>query len=120
MAALPPSPADQFTYLVAPTVSGIAPAAGPISGGTTVTIDGADLLGASAVDFGTTAATIVTDTATQLTVTDPMRAAGTVDVTVITAGGVSATSSSDKFTYQSTPTVTSVSPGLGERPAEQL
>ena len=107
------TPADQFTYLAAPAVSGIAPAAGPIAGGTTVTITGTNLLGASAVDFGTTAATIVTDTGTQLIVTDPMRAAGTVDVTVTTAGGVSAKSSADQFTYQSAPTVSSVSPGLG-------
>ncbi len=107
------TPADQFTYLVAPTVSGITPAAGPISGGTTVAIEGTNLLGASAVDFGTTAATIVTDTGTQITVTSPIGAAGTVDVTVTTDGGVSAKSSADQFTYQAAPAVTSVSPGLG-------
>ena len=34
------SSADQFTYLAAPTVTGISPTAGPLGGGTVVTITG--------------------------------------------------------------------------------
>ena len=53
------SPADQFTYVVAaaPTVTGLSPTTGPAAGGTLVTITGTGFTGATAVDFGTTAAT---------------------------------------------------------------
>ena len=52
----PTSPADVFTYLAAPTVTGLNPPSGPAAGGTTVTISGTSFLGATAVTFGTTAA----------------------------------------------------------------
>ena len=48
------SSADQFTYVAAPTVTGISPTAGPTAGGTAVTITGTGFTGATAVDFGTT------------------------------------------------------------------
>jgi hypothetical protein len=41
--------------------------------------------------------TFVSDT--QITVTSPAHATGTVDVTVTTTGGTSATSVNDRFTY---------------------
>ncbi len=101
------SPADQFTYFVAPSVSDVAPAAGPTAGGTTVTITGLALANAAAVDFGTVPGTIVSDTSTTIVVTSPAAtAAGSVNVTVTTAGGTSATSSADQFTYGVPPTST--------------
>ena len=46
------SGADQFTYDVAPTVTGISPTAGPTGGGTTVTITGTNFVnGATTVAF---------------------------------------------------------------------
>ena len=45
--------------------------AGPLAGGTTVTITGTGLANATAVKFGTIAATIVSDTATQIVATSP-------------------------------------------------
>ena len=43
---------DQFTYTVpAPTITGIAPTAGPTAGGTSVTITGTNFAGATAVDY---------------------------------------------------------------------
>ncbi len=47
------SSADQFTYVAAPAVTAISPAAGPTGGGTSVTITGSGFTGATAVDFGT-------------------------------------------------------------------
>ena len=88
-----------FTYVAAPTVTGISPTSGATAGGTSVTITGTNLTGATAVKFGTTSATINTNTATQITATSPAGSAGQVDITVVTAGGTSATSASDKFTY---------------------
>ena len=75
------SSSDQFSY--APVVAGISPASGPTTGGTTVTITGAGFTGATAVDFGTVAAstfTVVSDS--EITATSPA-GTGTVDVTVL-------------------------------------
>jgi hypothetical protein len=108
------SAADQYTYVVAPTVTGVSPSDGPLAGGQTITITGTGLAGATAVHFGTTAATNVANTdGTHVTATIPTHAAGTVDVTVTTDGGTSATSAADDYTYLDTPTVTSVSPNAG-------
>jgi hypothetical protein len=50
----------------------------------------------------------------KLTATSPAGTVGTVDVTVTTPGGPSATSAADQFTYGAQPTVTSVSPNAGK------
>ena len=56
----------------APAVTGISPASGPESGGTTVTITGTDLTGATDVQFGNTSAINFTvDSPTQITATAP-------------------------------------------------
>ena len=44
--------ADQYTYEAAPTVSGVSPAGGPLAGGATVVVTGANFTGATAVMFG--------------------------------------------------------------------
>ncbi len=98
----PTTPADEFTYIPAPTVTSVSPASAPAAGGTSVTITGTNLSGATAVKFGTTSATVTLDTATAITATSPA-GTGTVDVTVTTPGGTSATSASDHFTFLSVP-----------------
>jgi IPT/TIG domain len=99
----------------APTVTAVSPTTGTTAGGTSVTITGTDLTGATAVNFGADAATgVVVVDATTITCNSPAHAAGTVDVTVTTPGGTSATSSADQFTYVApAPTVTGVSPISG-------
>jgi subtilase family serine protease len=106
----PISAADTFTYLAAPTVSGVSPSAGPATGDTSVTITGTGFTASTTVDFGTTPATnVVVNTATQITATSPA-GAGMVNVTVTTVSGTSATSPADRFGYA--PVVSGVSPGL--------
>ncbi len=97
------SAADQYTYGLAPTVTSVSPNVGPLSGGTSVTVTGTNLGGASAVNFGANPATrvVVNGGGTSLTATSPPGALGAVDVTVTTTAGTSATSSADRFTYQS-------------------
>jgi hypothetical protein len=91
---------DQFTYDAVPTVTSLDVTSGSTSGGTTVNITGTGFTAGSTVKFGTTAASSVTfNSSTSLTVTSPAKAAGTVDITVTTPGGTSATSSNDQFTY---------------------
>jgi autotransporter-associated beta strand protein len=93
------SPADQFTYVAVPVVTVVTPTWGPTTGGTWVTITGTNLANATAVDFGGTPAAITGDTSTLIVAGSPAGTAGTVDVTVVTVGGTSATSSADRFTY---------------------
>ncbi|SJZ82152.1 repeat domain (List_Bact_rpt) [Trichlorobacter thiogenes] len=93
-----------------PTVTGISPSSGPAFGGTIVTITGSNLTGATAVMFGSTAATGFTvNSDSQITAVAPAGSTGTVDITVTTPGGISATSSADQFTYLvSAPTATTL------------
>jgi hypothetical protein len=94
-----------------PTVTAIQPANGPDVGGTTVTITGTGFRGTKAVNFGSVSATSFTvNSATSITAISP-RDTGTVDVTVTTAKGTSATSSADPFKYA--PFVLEVSPRKG-------
>ena len=108
------SAADHFSYEAGPSVSALSPLAGPLSGGTTVAVTGTGFSGASAVDFGVLAASAYTvASATQLSATSPAQAAGTVDLTVTTPSGVSATSAADHFSYEAGPSVSALSPLAG-------
>jgi hypothetical protein len=108
--------ADQYTYQnPTPTVTEVSPPGGTLAGGTSVTISGTNFTGATAVKFGTTAATVFTVvSATQITATTPASSTGTVDVTITTPFGTSPTSMDDQYTYRRpAPTVTAVSPSRG-------
>ncbi len=108
------SASDEFTYVAAPAVSAVAPSAGPAAGGTSVTITGLALANATAVDFGTKPATIVSDTSTTIVVTSPLATGvGSVIVTVMTPGGTSAISAGDEFTYVAPAAVSTVAPSAG-------
>ncbi len=106
----PTNPFDQFTY--APTVTGIAPTSGGTAGGTTVTITGTGFIGASSVQFGSSAASSYSVvSASSITAVSPTGSAGTVDVTVTSPAGTSTTGAADKFTYGTT--VSGISPNSG-------
>jgi hypothetical protein len=108
--------ADHFTATApaAPTVTALSVSSGSTAGGTVLTITGTNFTAATGVSFGATpASSFVVNSPTQITVVSPLQAAGLVDVTVTTAGGTSATSTADQFTYTAAaaPTVTAVSAG---------
>src|SRR5216683_2935139 len=94
------SKADLFTYNPStPTVAYIEPYSGPTTGGTSVIITGSGFMCASSVKFGSIATSdFKVDSDTQITVVSPP-GDGTVDVTVITPSGTSATTYDDQFTY---------------------
>lgn len=93
------TPADTFTYRAAPTVTAITPKTGSESGGTEVTVTGTNFTNASKVSFGSSPASMVTvNSAESITAVSPP-GTGTVHVSVSTAGGTSATSAADQFTY---------------------
>ncbi len=106
--------AELFEYLAAPAVTSVSPRDGPLHGGTTVTITGTGFVTGATVHLGTKAATKVTvEGATKITATSPAGTAGSVRVTVTTAGGTSAASSAELFEYLAVPKVASVSPRDG-------
>ena len=88
---------------IPPTVTGINPTSGPLTGGTTVTVTGSNFAtaaGQTTVQFGAAAATGVNcSSTTSCTATSPA-GNGTVDVTVTTGGSTSAINQpADVFTY---------------------
>ena len=107
---------DDFeNYYPAPTVIGLTPqpAAGPASGGTRVTIAGANLTHVTTVYFGSVAAdlsSLAYNVDGTITITSPAHPAGSVDVTVVTPGGTSPISSANQFIYVAAPTVSSLAP----------
>jgi alpha-tubulin suppressor-like RCC1 family protein len=96
----PANQADHFTYLPKPTVSNVQANVGALSGGTRVMISGTGFTSASAVKFGASAASYAVISDTWISAVSPA-GKGTVDVTVSTPGGTSATGSTDQFTYRS-------------------
>jgi hypothetical protein len=101
-----------YTYVAVPTFTSIAPASGPITAGTRVTITGTGFTGATAVTFGGTAATVLTvNSDTQIMATVPAHAAGAVNVVVTTPGGTA--TGTNAFTYTPAPTFSSIAPVLG-------
>jgi hypothetical protein len=102
-----------FTYVVAPTVTGVSPSSGTTAGGTTITITGTNFTAGATVTVGGTAATGVTVVnSTTITATTPAGDAGAVTVTVTNPGSQSG-SLANGYTYVIVPTVTSVSPNNG-------
>jgi hypothetical protein len=116
------SSADHYTFAVIPAVTGISPALGPTAGGTTVTITGTALAGATGVRFGSSASPSfsVSGDGKSITAVSPAHTAGTVDVTVNTLGGTSAVVAGDTFTYGDPPKVTGISPAQGSTSGNKL
>ena len=111
-------PADVGAYEVnttppaAPSITSISPSSGPIWGGTTVTINGANLSSVTwaSIHFGAVAGTIVSDNGTTVVATAPAGAAGQAAVILSSPGGIA--TASTPFTYLP-PVITSISPSSG-------
>ena len=106
---------EHFTYEAAPTITKVTPGAGPTTGATTVTLTGTGFVsGATTVTFGGTvipAGSVTFVSSTQIKVSSPSHAAGTVTVKATTTGGTSA--SGEHFIYEAAPTITKVTPSVG-------
>jgi hypothetical protein len=102
---------DDYTYdIPAPTVSSLNPTHGPAAGGTSVTITGTNLTGATAVNFDANPASFTVNNPTKITATAPAGVGGTTaQVTVTTGGG---TSPAKLYDYEVPPTPAPVVTGL--------
>jgi hypothetical protein len=113
---------------VIPTVSGVSPTSGPITGGTSVTITGTGFVTGTTVNFveesqGIPASDNVVLAATGVTVNGPSSITATAPavtegftyyVTVATPIGNSAYATNDVFTYSpAAPTITGINPSSG-------
>ncbi|HET7710489.1 MAG TPA: IPT/TIG domain-containing protein, partial [Thermoanaerobaculia bacterium] len=96
-----------------PTITSLAPASGPVGGGTNVVITGTNFQNNATVRFGNANAISASVTSsTSITAVAPAQEAGKVNVTVTNPDGTSATF--DGYTYQSTaPTISAISPDAG-------
>jgi hypothetical protein len=88
---------DRFDY--EPTVIQVEPDFGPVRGGTAVRISGISLSGATAVMFGSTHAATFTVRSDSSIIAHAPPGTGTVNITVTTPGGTSATGLGDLFSY---------------------
>jgi hypothetical protein len=105
-----------FTFqasLPLPTLTSFAPAVGPVTGGTDVTITGTNFQNGVVVRFGAVAATVSSVTTTRLVARAPAQAAGVVSLTVLNPDG-NGVQLPQAFTYRAAaPVVTSVTPASG-------
>ena len=105
----PPSP---------PTITSVSPTSGTTTGGTSVTISGANFAPGATVSFGgATAPNVTVANASSITATTPAHAAGTVNV-VVTNPDHQAATLTNGYTYTApppapAPTVNSVTPNSG-------
>jgi len=99
-----------FYYVGAPFKATLSADSGPTAGGNTVTISGTGLSTATNVAFGANNATPSVVSDSLISVVVPAGTAGSVGVTVTTAGG---SNNGLSYTYVTTPAVTSIAPSAG-------
>ena len=98
-----------FEYTAVPVLDSISPAQVSVAGGTTVTLNGQNLAGAS-VSVDGMGISWISRTATQITFTAPARSAGSSEVRVTSLGG---SSQPLVLTYVGPPSVSGVQPAAG-------
>ena len=115
------SPSPTFSSVSAPpsaalrvvAVTRMTPSSGPQVGGTKVVIRGSGFARTTGVSFGKTAATrFSVEADTQISAVSPP-GNGTVNVTVTTPDGISATDGANLFTYVPVPVVACLDPATG-------
>ncbi len=103
---------DGFTYNPDPKILSVSPNAGPLEGGTSITITGTGFIRPVDVIVGNVEVTSLTYSSTGITAVTPLSDAGVKDVTVVNPDGQRATLE-DAFTYNTAPVITRVTPDNG-------
>ena len=101
---------DVFTYVTTPSIQKLTQKGGTTLGGNKVTIAGSGFTGATAVSFGSTAATSFTvESDHEILATTPAEPAGNVDVSVTSPTGTTPIDPADVFDFSlKVPVITSV------------
>ncbi len=103
-----------FTYNPPPTITTIAPASGPATGGTPVTITGTGFGGVVSVRFGFLTATgVVVNSANQLTCITPAGTAGQAVSVTVDSSTNGVVTKPGGFLYNPPPTLNTVTPNNG-------
>ena len=89
--------------MATPTVTSLLPATGPAAGGTLVALTGTGFSNAMLVGFGATQATSIAVLSDTSLVAASPSGTGSVNVTVVTPGGISAAVPAAQFAYTGTP-----------------
>lgn len=101
-----------YQYRAGPTLTSVSPSGGPLAGGTTITLLGANFLGSTVTIGGTACGTVsIVDSGT-ITCVTPAKASGSYTVSVTNVDNQVA-SKVNGFRYQGAPTVTNISPAVG-------
>jgi hypothetical protein len=104
-------------YTAPPVVTSVSPNAGPLTGGTSITITGSNFTSDAAVSVGGVPATgVVWNSYTSISAVVPPAPGGNPgpeDVIVTEANGPSTATAGDQFTYEAAPSVISLSPSFG-------
>ena len=107
------APKDASGAIVNPSISSLSPNAGPLAGGTSVTLSGAAFSTGMSVDIGGVACASVSVVSTNsATCTTGVNTAGAKTVSLTTTDGLSASLASG-YSYQAAPTVTGIAPSFG-------
>ena len=93
-----PAPAPAPAPAPKPTIGSVTPKAGPVSGGTSVTITGANFVAGATVTVGGVACAVTAASATSVTCTTGAQAAGQVNV-VVTNPDSGAATAAGAYTY---------------------
>ncbi|RIK40061.1 MAG: hypothetical protein DCC58_14445 [Chloroflexi bacterium] len=109
----PATAPSQYTYVPAPSISGVSPSSGPTTGGTQVNINGANFQPGATARFGDVQLTVVSSTSSRITVTTPPADAGLVDVIVTNPDGGQAIRSGGYRYVVPAPVVLAVEPNTG-------
>jgi IPT/TIG domain len=86
------SNADKFFYEAPPSLAAVQPSSGSTAGGDQVTLSGSNFYPDASVQIGGRTATVVSVSATAITVITPASSAGPADVAISEAGGTTALS----------------------------
>jgi hypothetical protein len=92
--------AKAYSYSGAPIISSVSPSAGPLAGGTTVTIQGYNLKTLSQVTFGGSPAAILSTSASTVKVTTPAFPGGANPVAIVATDATASTTLPGAYDYQ--------------------
>lgn len=114
------APAAAEVATAAPTVTSVAPNAGPTKGGQVVVITGTGFEAGATVKFGTVSATpVAVVSSTKIVTLSPDASAGGGVAVKVANGGDESTNTANNYTYGA-PTVTAISPNFAKEDATKV